>query len=293
MTSARIPTPYRDRVLHALRHPRYAAFAALMAVVAVICVLAGTWQVARFREKHAANNALRHNAHQAPTPVQAVLPVVPARAAPDAVQFRRVTATGNYDAVGQVLVRRQQVNDINGYYVLTPLRTPTATLLVVRGFVAQPTAGPPSAAPPPAGTVSVTARAEPPAQSDDKGAQLTGQVETINPAQQAARLRSPVYDGYADLLAGQPGTANLVPIPEPDLSNPAGGAVEPQHIAYIVQWYLFAALALAAPVVMIRAESRRPASGDIDALEGSTVEDARAARLADRYGRSVTRRETP
>jgi cytochrome oxidase assembly protein ShyY1 len=280
-------------VLHALRQPRYAALAALMVLVATICVVAGTWQVARFREKHAANNALRHNAHQSPAPVQAVLPLVPARASTDAVQFRRVTVTGSYDAAGQVLVRRQQVNDINGYDVLTPLRTPTATLLVVRGFIAQPTTGSPTAGPPPAGAVSVTARVEPPDRSDDKAAQLVGQVETINPVQQAAKLDRPVYDGYAELLAGQPGTAGLVAIPDPDLSNPAGGAVEPQHIAYIIQWYLFAALALAAPLAMVRAESRRPARGDIDASESSTSEDTRAARLADRYGRPVTRRGTP
>jgi cytochrome oxidase assembly protein ShyY1 len=285
-------------VLHALRQPRYAALTALMLVVAGICVAAGTWQVARFREKHAANDALRHNAHQAPVPVQTVLPVAPARATTNAVQFRQVTATGSYDPTGQVLVRRQQVNDMNGYYVLTPLRTPTATLLVVRGFVAQPTAGPPTAGPPPAGTVSVTARAEPADRADDKAAQLTGQVETINPVQQATRLHSRIYNGYADLLAGQPGTGGLVPMPEPDLSNPAGGAVEPQHIAYIVQWFLFAALALAAPLAMIRAESRRAPPGDIDAAEidhgePGKIADDRAARLADRYGRSITRRETP
>jgi cytochrome oxidase assembly protein ShyY1 len=288
----RIPTPYREGVLHALRQPRYAALAALMAVVAAICLAAGSWQIARLREKHAANDALRHNAHQAPAAVTEVLPLVPDRPATDDIQFRRVTATGTYDAAGQVLVRRQQVNDINGYDVLTPLRTARATLLVVRGFVAQPAAGAPSAGPPPRGTVSITARAEPPDRSDDKAAQLVGQVETINPVQQAARMHSAVYDGYAELLAGQPGTAGLVPIPDPDLSNPAGGAVEPQHLAYIVQWYLFAALALAAPLVMIRADSRRPASGDIDAAE-PTSEDARAARLADRYGRSFTRRGSP
>jgi cytochrome oxidase assembly protein ShyY1 len=111
-----------------------------------------------------------------------------------------------------------------------------------------------------------------------------GQVESINPRQQAARLDAPVLDGYVELLDGQPGAAGLTPIPAPDLSNPAGGAVEPQHIAYIIQWYLFAGLALAAPFVMARAEQRRE-SREIDDIRPESPADVRAARLADRYGR--------
>ena len=97
-------------------------------------------------------------------------------------------------------------------------------------------------------------------------------------------------------------------------SNPAGGAVEPQHFAYIIQWYLFAILALAAPLAMARAERREaeveraelglesgrtpsaspttPASpADGSAHERSTPQPSaaaeRAAKLADRYGRPV------
>src|SRR6185436_4318639 len=65
---------------------------------------------------------------------------------------------------------------------------------------------------------------------------------SINASEQSSRLGEQVYDGYVELSAGQPGTSGLVAIPEPDLSNPAGGAAEPQHLAYVIQWYLFAAL---------------------------------------------------
>ena len=68
----------------------------------------------------------------------------------------------------------------------------------------------------------------------------------------------PIYNGYAELEAGQPGTAGPPrDARSPDLSNPAGGALEPQHFAYIIQWYLFALLALAAPFAMARAERKR------------------------------------
>ena len=153
--------------------------------------------------------------------------------------------------------------------MLTPLRTSAATLLVVRGFVAARADGsaPSAIAAPPAGPVTVHARAQPGETKTDRGGGLpAGQLLSINPADQAARLGGAVYDGYADLENGAPGTSGLTAIPPPSLSNPAGGAVEPQHFAYIIQWYLFALLALAAPVAMARAERRESRSGDTPEL---------------------------
>jgi hypothetical protein len=135
-----------------------------------------------------------------------------------------------------------------------------------------------------------------------------GQLRSVNPGAQAARSGAPTYDGYVQLLAEQPGTKGLTPLPPPDLSNPAGGAVEPQHFAYIIQWYIFAILALAAPFAMVRADRRereRTAAANHEAALTSpepaaskpapmpasepTADERRAAKLADRYGRSVPR----
>ena len=83
-----------------------------------------------------------------------------------------------------------------------------------------------------------------------------------------------------------PRASGLTTIPDPDLSNPAGGAVEPQHAAYVIQWYLFALLALAAAPVMARAESRHP-EPEVDIDEQPVRDEARtahAARMIDRYG---------
>jgi len=95
-----------------------------------------------------------------------------------------------------------------------------------------------------------------------------------------------VYAGYVQLEKGSPGTSGLTTIPPPALSNPAGGAVEPQHFAYIIQWYLFAALALAAPFAMARSETRQKVTSEIDDEPlPQSPEQARAAKMADRYGR--------
>jgi cytochrome oxidase assembly protein ShyY1 len=281
-------------VLTTLRQPRYLKLGALMAVVAAICVIAGTWQIHRFDEKVHANDYLRANAHDAPVPTARLLPLVGHGSAPsqNAIEFRAVRATGEYDAAGQTLVRSRTVGNETGFVIVTPMRTADGTLLVARGFAPVPSdGGVPAVAAPPPGRVTVLARAHAPESGNDDFAQLTqGQVEKINPSEQASRLGGAVFNGYVELEASQPGTKGIRALPAPNLSNPAGGAVEPQHFAYIIQWYLFAGLALAAPFVMARAERKRDGGEDEqfdDIVVERTPEEVRAAKLADRYGRAV------
>ena len=275
-----------------MRQPRYAALGLLMIVVATICVGAGSWQIARLAQKAHWNAELRANAHAAPVPLTTLVPLTGGpRPSTHHIQFHTVTVTGSYDATRVQLVTEATVDNTSGYYVLTPLNTADGTLLVVRGFIASPVSSsvvPPVPAPPP-GTVQVTARVEPGETRHDDESQLTDhRVATVNPVEQAARLHRPVFDAYAELLAGQPGVGPLTPIPSPDLSNPAGGAVEPQHVAYIIQWFLFAGLALAAPIVMARHESaEHPAEPDETDGTPAGDEQRRQAKLADRYGRAV------
>jgi cytochrome oxidase assembly protein ShyY1 len=275
-------------VLQTLRQPRYVALSVVMLLVATICIGLGTWQISRLSSKHHANDELRRNDHASVAGVADVLPIYGTQAGPrtDDIQFRRVTATGSYEPSGQALVRQRNVGDDLGYLVLTPLRTSGGTVLVVRGFIsATASSARVTAPPPPSGTLTTTGRVMPAETGSDKAAQLpAGQIDSINASEQASRLGSRIYDGFVELSAGQPGTQGLVAIPEPDLSNPAGGAVEPQHLAYVIQWYLFALLALAAPIVMARAERRR-VTGELDEEVPITPTDAKAARLADRYGR--------
>lgn len=259
-----------------------------MLLVAAVCVLLGVWQMARLSSKHDTNITLRRNAHAEAVPVTTLLSPVGAAPTPSRtdVQFRQATATGSYDGAHQSLLRNQTINGDNGYLVVTPLRMHAATLLVVRGFITGLSATVTAPAPPP-GEVHVTVRLWPPSTSPDKAAQLArGQVESINAAEQAGRLGTSVLAGYGNLLPGQPGTAGLIAIPPPDLSNPAGGVPEIQHLAYVIQWFLFAGLAVAAPIVMARAEAGRPTGEIDDEAPAPTPEQAREARLADRYGRA-------
>jgi cytochrome oxidase assembly protein ShyY1 len=247
-------------VLTILRQPRYLGLCALMALLALICSAAGTWQILRFEQKHRANHQLRSDAHDKPADISRALgPAKAPTSDGQAQKFRTVTATGTYLAAQQTLLRGQsQGNDI-GYLVLTPLRTADGVLLVARGFIVQNNAAniTPKVPASPPGTVQVSARLEPADAARDKFGQLPGdQVDTVNAADQASRIGQPVWNAYAELLPGQPGGTGLQAIPAPDLSNPAGGAEEPQHLAYVLQWYLFALLALGAPFILARAELR-------------------------------------
>jgi len=246
--------------LRRLRQPRYAAFAALMLVVALACIGAGTWQVQRFRQSVRENRALKDNAHAAAVPLGSVaLPLVGAGPAPsrEAIRFRTVTVTGSYAAQTEFLGGQSQGGSY-GFDVVDPLQTTHGTLLVVRGFVPARNDGTPPPVPaPPAGPVTIAARLQTPSTSDDGAGRLPdAQLSSINPAQQQARLGRPVYNGYATLLPGTPGTSGLRALPKPNLSNPAGGAYVWQHFAYIIQWYVFALLALAAPFAISRSEAR-------------------------------------
>jgi cytochrome oxidase assembly protein ShyY1 len=244
-----------------------------------------------------------------------------------AILYRTVTATGRYLPAAEAYVAGKTQAGRQGFYVLTPLRTAAGVLPVVRGFVAATAAEtrPAQIPAPPRGNVEVTGWLQPAQTSSDRLGQLGhGEITSINPAQQARRLGAPTYDAYLALNARAPGAAGLRIVSRPGLSNPTGGAAEWQLLSYVVQWYAFAALALLAPFLFSRAEVREarrrflgiePGTEEFDhaaptalgaiqdrsgaelAVPGARAlarrgESAaqrweRAARLADRYGRSL------
>ena len=226
-------------------------------VLAGVCGAAGVWQWQRFEEKRFSNSELRHAAELPSAPVDEVLS--PGRGVEEAQRFRTVTATGRYDVAAQVLVRRRQVAGRTGFLVLAPLRTRSgATLVVNRGFVPATGAAletPPIPDPPP-GEVRVTGRVLP----TETGGLGTGlparQVSAVDVPALAERLGTPAYGGFVELISSEPADSALVPLPPPDLGNPAGGALTGQHLAYVVQWFLFSAFALAGPVILLLLDRR-------------------------------------
>ncbi|MFN2560388.1 MAG: SURF1 family cytochrome oxidase biogenesis protein [Jatrophihabitans sp.] len=245
-----------------LRERRYRALAGFMALIAVVCAGLGTFEIHRLQQKRHDNGALRTNAHAAVRPLAtALVPLVGqgGAAGGSTFRYRTVRVSGTYLTRKELYVDDQSQGGRQGFYALTPLRTAAGTLLVARGFVAATPSGmrPKSVTPAPTGPVEVTGWLRPAQTADDQLGRLPrGEITSVNPGQQSRQLAQPMFDAYLTLAAGQPGTSGLEAVPRPSLSNPTGGAGELQLLSYVVQWYAFMLLALAAPFLFARAEAR-------------------------------------
>ena len=268
----------------------------MMAVVALLCAGAGSFEIHRLQEKRHDNGVLIANAHAPVTPLTAALvPLSGPGALPSAadILYRTVSASGQYVQHADQFVDDQNQGGHQGFDVLTPLRTSGGTLLVVRGFVASTSSGarPSGVAAAPTGTVRVVGRMHPAQTSDDRLGRLgDAEITSVNPRQQSARLSAPVFAGYLELAAGAPGNTGLDAVPAPDLSNPTGGAGELQLLSYVLQWYVFALLALAVPFLFSRNEVRearkRFLGYDPDDVEFDLAQGERALELEGAAARS-------
>ncbi|QES50766.1 hypothetical protein DEJ50_25945 [Streptomyces venezuelae] len=218
----------------------------------------GFWQYHRHERRVAQNALIEANLTAPPKPVTEL--TSPGHLVPRADYWRSVTATGVYDTAHEVVVRMRTSNDDKvGFHVLTPLVLPDGrAVLVNRGWV--PGGGDPRAYPPvpaaPAGEVTVQGRLKADETSGSSGIKdrkglPDRQVMLINSAQQAETLKKPVLGGYIELAGPAPaGPEGPEPVGTPD--HDSIGA----HMAYAVQWWMFAFGVPVGWVVLVRREKR-------------------------------------
>lgn len=229
-------------------------------VLIPVMIELGYWQLHRHEDKVRHNELISSSLAAPPVPVTELAGVGRGPAEDD--QFRTVEATGVYDREEEVVVRQRTADDDHsiGYFVLTPLvQGDGRTVLVNRGWIEA--AGDltkfPDVPVPPKGKVTVTGRMmadETSAASGikDKQGLPPRQVMLINSKQQADRLQQPVVGGYLQLTKTSPAPRGTQPelIPEPDHDS-----IGP-HMAYAVQWWLFAAAVPVGWVFLVRRERR-------------------------------------
>lgn len=230
----------------------------------------GFWQYHRHEHRVAQNELIASNLTAKPVPMTEV--TSPGHRVPRADYWRAVTATGTYDTAHEVVVRMRTDNDEKvGFHVLTPLvLSDGRVVLVNRGWVAggdDPRAYPPVPAAP-SGEVTVNGRLKADETSvgsgiKDRKGLPDRQVMLINSAQQAEYLGKPVLGGYLELTAPAPagGIPQMVAEPDHDSIGP--------HMAYAVQWWLFAAAVPVGWLVLVRREKRDRAAA---AAAGATPE---------------------
>ncbi len=229
-------------------------------VLIPVMIKLGFWQLHRHEAKVAHNQLIASSINAPPEPVTRLSGV--GREPKDDDQFRTVSATGRYDTAHESVVRQRTAADEQtiGYYVLTPLIQKDGTaVLVNRGWIEADgdlTKFPKTPAPP-KGEVTVTGRMmadETSAQSGikDKGDLPPRQVMLINSKQQTRMLHRDVVGGYVQLTDTSPKPQGKQPekVPEPEHDS-----IGP-HMAYAVQWWLFAAAVPVGWVVLARRERR-------------------------------------
>ncbi|MFE7548957.1 SURF1 family cytochrome oxidase biogenesis protein [Streptomyces gardneri] len=232
----------------------------------------GFWQFHRHERRVAQNALIADNLEAKPVPVEEL--TSPGHTVPRADYWRQVTATGTFDTAHEVVVRRRtSTDDRVGVHVLTPLVLRDGRVLLVnRGWVpaaAEQRAYPP-VPPAPKGEITVTGRLKADETTGASGIKdLKGlpdrQVMLINSEQQAALIGREVLGGYLELITPESADGTPEPIAEPD--HESIGA----HMAYAVQWWLFAAGVPVGWVILVRREvqdrraaARAEAAGDGD-----------------------------
>jgi cytochrome oxidase assembly protein ShyY1 len=207
----------------------------LIAILLVIgCLWASQWQFHRGQDRSARNSTIE---------ARIDIPAVDLATVKSSVQeneWRAITTTGTFDAKEQILLRNRYFEGKYGYAVLTRFTTESGdSIWVDRGWVAAGASATvaPATSPVPTGIVSITARlrlnsslpsgsffALPLNRDDDLVSELNAQ----------SGLASESY--YLDLISGSlPSLTPTAPAEIPSLSDGP-------HLAYAVQWILFAGL---------------------------------------------------
>lgn len=230
-----------------------------VAVLVAVFIGLGFWQLDRLDEKRAFNRTLLARGAR---PVESVQQVA---LEPDAA-YRRVWAGGTYDTAHEFVVGPRSHRGLSGYHVVTPFRLDDGRAVVVdRGWVPLQLRDPPiREAAPPSGSVRVEGVLVP-----SETRKRFGPQEEEGPHQSLFRVDIPrlqdqltyevlplylLLEREAPAQPGQlPSQVDLAPLDE----GP--------HLAYAIQWFLFAAGAVVAAVVVAKRKGRsRPAASVVD-----------------------------
>ncbi|HYO03211.1 MAG TPA: SURF1 family protein [Mycobacterium sp.] len=263
--------------------PQWLALYVVAIAFAYLCfTVLAPWQLGKNTTTSRENTQISESLSEAPVPVTTFLPQQDSSAPGE--QWRQVTATGRYQPDAQVLARLRVIDGDPAYEVLLPFHVDGGpTVLVDRGFV-KPERGTevPDFAPPPTGTVTITARLRDSelvaAGKDPFREDGVQQVYSINTGQVAQVTGVPLAGSYLQLVDGQPGGLGVIGLPHLDAGP---------FLSYGIQWMAFGIIAPIGVGYFVFAEvkQRRREKAQTDSRAASTAPLSAEQKLADRYGR--------
>lgn len=202
--------------------------AVLGLVAAAVCLRLGVWQLDRRAERLAWNAGVERRMASPAITVMSGIPEVPA----ESLAFRRARAEGRFAFEDQVVVRNRTHRGVPGVHVLTPLRFPDGTaVLVNRGWTYAPDAA----------TADLDAVAEP-TEAAVEGVFEPPDRRAVVP--DSLPVEYPLFPLVLRRLSPAPGGPEaLLPAVLPALD--AG-----PHLSYAVQWFVFATIAAVGGVIL-------------------------------------------
>ena len=218
---------------------RWILFALTVAVLAYGAWWLGEWPFHRLEDRKGRNAHTVANLDRDAVPVDELLAV--GRPVERSDEWRRVRATGTYEADRTVIVRYQTRDGASGVDVVTPLAVAPGGpyLLVNRGWAGTENAGTtsPEVPEPPAGEVTVEGWVRADATGDSTEVSDLS-TRAVSSAAIGDALDLTVYTGFVDVISETPEPAEpLERAEEPDVS-------EGPHFFYGLQWWFFGALAV-------------------------------------------------
>lgn len=239
-----------------LLEPRWLLAHAGVVVVAVLFISLGLWQLSRLEDRRLENEIGSARIDSDPVRLGELLS---SSSDLEALEYRRVIATGVYDPDHEVLIRSQVHQGTAGFHVITPLVGESGrAVLVNRGWVPLgmdevPVRG---AAPPP-GEVTVEGWVGLSQQRPPLGAEhpAEGRLTTMNRVD-IGRIDQQVPMPLAEVY--------LVRIGDRDSELPIAVSLpeftdQGPHLAYAIQWFGFALIGLVGYVFLARRQLRSSA----------------------------------
>lgn len=229
---------YPSTVTRDIRN-RLVALTLALVVMLPISIIAARWQWSRHLEREAMNALIESNSSTTIELVQ-----LNRNSWDPSIEYREITLTGNFDAPGQKLLRKQTLDGEPGFAVLTPfVNEDGSSILVNRGWVAGDGQFPANSAQlePPKGLLTITGRIH----------CLTGELVTDPsdlPAGQTNSMALVASSTDYPLVVEQQIpeiSSGPTPIPLPEIQ--AG-----PHLGYVGQWILIGIASITVYITVLR-----------------------------------------